>query len=43
MIIYLLTTLQVLLLASSANAGRVVEGFVKAVYDGDTILLTTRR
>ncbi len=42
MIIYLLTTLQVLLLASSANAGRVVEGFVKAVYDGDTILLTTR-
>ncbi len=40
--IYLFTILQILLLACSANAGRIVEGFVKAVYDGDTILLTTR-
>ncbi len=40
--IYLFTILQVLLLVCSANAGRVVEGLVKAVYDGDTILLTTR-
>lgn len=29
-------------LADSAFAGRIVEGMVKAVYDGDTILLTTR-
>lgn len=41
--IFLLTMLQVLLLACSAYAGRVVEGMVKVVYDGDTILLTTRQ
>ena len=40
--IYLLTILQLLLLTCSAYAGRMVEGMVKAVYDGDTILLTTR-
>jgi micrococcal nuclease len=40
--IYLLTVLQVLLLTCSAHAGRIVEGMVKAVYDGDTVLLTTR-
>jgi micrococcal nuclease len=40
--IYLLTVLQVLLLSCSASAGRIVEGMVKAVYDGDTILLATR-
>ncbi len=34
--------LQVLLLTSSANAGRTIEGMVRAVYDGDTVLLTTR-
>lgn len=35
--------LLVLLLSGSAFAGRNVEGIVKAVYDGDTILLTTRK
>jgi endonuclease YncB( thermonuclease family) len=40
--IYILTVLQVLLLTCSAHAGRIVEGMVKAVYDGDTVLLTTR-
>jgi endonuclease YncB( thermonuclease family) len=40
--IYLFTVLQLLLFACSAYAGRIVEGMVKAVYDGDTILLTTR-
>ena len=40
--IFILTILQVLLLTCSANAGRIVEGMVKAVYDGDTILLATR-
>jgi endonuclease YncB( thermonuclease family) len=40
--IYLVTILQILLLASSAYAGRTIEGMVKAVYDGDTVLLATR-
>ena len=35
--------LQVVLLAGTANAGRTIEGMVRAVYDGDTLLLTTRR
>lgn len=39
---YLLTLLHVLLLAGVANAGRTVEGVVRAVYDGDTVLLATR-
>ncbi len=39
---YLLTLLQVLLLTGVANAGRAVEGMVRAVYDGDTVLLATR-
>jgi len=34
--------LQLLFLASSAHAGRTIEGMVRAVYDGDTVLLTTR-
>lgn len=34
--------LQILLLAGTASAGRMVEGTVRAVYDGDTVLLTTR-
>ncbi|MDD2580446.1 MAG: thermonuclease family protein [Desulfuromonadaceae bacterium] len=34
--------LQILLLTSTAYAGRTVEGMVHAVYDGDTVLLTTR-
>lgn len=34
--------LQLLLLAGTACAGRKVEGIVKAVYDGDTVLLATR-
>jgi endonuclease YncB( thermonuclease family) len=36
------TILQILLLAGSAYAGRTIEGVVRAVYDGDTVLLTTR-
>jgi micrococcal nuclease len=40
--IYLIIILQILLLTSSAYAGRTVEGMVRAVYDGDTVLLTTR-
>lgn len=40
--IKILIILQVLLLTCSAHAGRIVEGMVKAVYDGDTVLLTTR-
>ena len=38
----LLLFLQLLLLAGSAYAGRTIDGMVKAVYDGDTVLLTTR-
>lgn len=30
------------LLSEDAYAGRIIEGMVKAVYDGDTLLLTTR-
>ena len=33
---------QLLLLTGSAYAGRTIDGMVKAVYDGDTVLLTTR-
>lgn len=40
--ISLLLLLQLLLLTSSAYAGRIIEGMVRAVYDGDTVLLTTR-
>ncbi|MFZ4855937.1 MAG: thermonuclease family protein [Desulfuromonadaceae bacterium] len=40
--IFLIAVLQVLLLTCTAFAGRTVEGMVKAVYDGDTILLATR-
>ena len=32
----------ILLLCSDAFAGRIIEGIVKAVYDGDTVLLATR-
>jgi endonuclease YncB( thermonuclease family) len=39
---FLIAVLQVLLLAGSAYAGRTIEGMVKAVYDGDTVLLATR-
>jgi endonuclease YncB( thermonuclease family) len=34
--------LQILLLTGTACAGRTVEGVVRAVYDGDTVLLATR-
>ena len=34
--------LQILLVTSNACAGRTIEGMVKAVYDGDTVLLATR-
>jgi endonuclease YncB( thermonuclease family) len=37
-----LVVLLVLLICTDACAGRIIEGIVKAVYDGDTILLTTR-
>ena len=40
--IYLFIVLQVMFLAGNACAGRTVEGMVRAVYDGDTVLLTTR-
>lgn len=40
--IYLFIILQILLLTGNAYAGRIIEGMVKAVYDGDTVLLTTR-
>jgi endonuclease YncB( thermonuclease family) len=40
--IYFITILQILLLTGTAYAGRTIEGMVKAVYDGDTVLLTTR-
>ena len=39
---YLIVILNILFLASSAYAGRNIEGMVKAVYDGDTVLLATR-
>ncbi len=32
----------ILLLAADARAGRIIEGVVRAVYDGDTVLLATR-
>lgn len=39
----LLTTLSlILLLSADAFAGRIIEGIVKAVYDGDTVMLATR-
>jgi endonuclease YncB( thermonuclease family) len=38
----LVLILQILLLAGTACAGRTVEGTVRAVYDGDTVLLATR-
>lgn len=34
--------LYILLLTGTAQAGRIIEGMVKAVYDGDTVLLATR-
>lgn len=40
--ICLVIFLQIFFLASSASAGRILEGMVRAVYDGDTILLVTR-
>lgn len=38
----LVTILQVILLTGNAYAGRTIEGMVRAVFDGDTVLLTTR-
>jgi endonuclease YncB( thermonuclease family) len=32
----------ILLLAGNASAGRIIEGMVRTVYDGDTILMVTR-
>lgn len=40
--IYLIILAQILLLTGTAYAGRTIEGMVRAVYDGDTVLLTTR-
>ncbi|MDD2539646.1 MAG: thermonuclease family protein [Desulfuromonadaceae bacterium] len=42
MTIYLVALLQILLLANTAYAGRIIDGMVRAVYDGDTVLLATR-
>ncbi len=39
---YLVVILNILLLTTTAYAGRTIEGMVKAVYDGDTVLLATR-
>lgn len=39
---YLILILCVLSIASDACAGRIITGMVKVVYDGDTLLLTTR-
>lgn len=39
---YLLILLQIMLLTGTAYAGRTIEGMVRAVYDGDTVLLATR-
>lgn len=39
---YLAVIVHVLLLAGTAYAGRTIDGMVKAVYDGDTVLLATR-
>jgi len=39
---YIVVLLQILLLSGTAYAGRTIEGMVRAVYDGDTVLLTTR-
>lgn len=39
---YLITILQLLLLTGTDCAGRTIEGMVRAVYDGDTVMLTTR-
>lgn len=39
---YLVIILQVVFLAGNAHAGRTIEGVVRAVYDGDTVLLATR-
>ena len=40
--IVLTALLLILLLTAPAYAGRTIEGMVRAVYDGDTVLLTTR-
>ncbi len=40
--IYLIIIAQIVLLVGNAWAGRIVEGMVRAVYDGDTVLLATR-
>lgn len=42
MITCIVLILQILLLAGTASAGRTVEGTVRTVYDGDTVLLATR-
>ncbi len=39
---YLAAILLILFLAAPACAGRTIDGMVRAVYDGDTLLLTTR-
>jgi len=39
---YIVVLLQILLLTSTASAGRTIDGMVRAVYDGDTVMLTTR-
>lgn len=40
--LFLLILFQALLSVNIAYAGRMIEGMVKAVYDGDTVLLATR-
>lgn len=40
--ILLIILFQIVLLTGNAYAGRTIEGMVRAVYDGDTMLLATR-
>lgn len=40
--IFIAVSMLVFLIYSDAFAGRIIEGIVKAVYDGDTLLLVTR-
>ena len=39
---FLAASALLLVIASDAHAGRLIEGMVRAVYDGDTVLLATR-
>lgn len=42
MMVFLAVILQIFFWGNSAYAGRIIEGIVRTVYDGDTVLLATR-